>query len=244
MSSIPAEFTPGYYDADYFAVPEGKKFRRPDGSTAAWGYSNPEGEWTPALMIANAWKTIFQPKNILDAGAGRGTFIAYARDVGVEAEGFDYSQWAVGEGRYKRCKPEWLKLHDATKPWPYPDRAFDLTTCLDTLEHIYLDDLNSVIDEMLRVAKKWLFLQIAICHPTDRGMPYSLKKGEPVPIELEGCAVAGHVNVQPEEFWIDRFDRDGWLIRYDLENWFKYLVDPKVIANWIQNLILIVERLE
>lgn len=190
---------------------------------------------------------MFNPKTLLDCGCGRGTFIAYACDINIEAEGFDFSEWAVTKGRYERCKPEWLKLHDASKPWPYLDQSFDLVTALDFYEHIYLKDLDFVIDEMHRVAKKWVFLQIAVAGSgglqgrKDEG--YVLKKGEPIPVELEGCAVAGHVTVKPESWWFERFEHDDWIPRRDMANWFVSLVDPKIISNWLQNSIIIMEKL-
>ena len=246
--SIPDEFTQEYYDAKYFAVPKGKKFRRANGSEDAWSYANPEGEFLGAKEIAEAWKEVFNPKNMLDVGAGRGTVIAYARDVGIEAEGFDFSEWAVNEGRYRRCKPQWLRVHDATNAWPYPSKSFDLVTALDFYEHIYIGDLPFVIEEMYRVAKKWVFLEIAVAGSggtegrVEEG--YVLKKGAPVPVELEGCAVAGHVIVQSESFWYDRFDREDWLIRRDLVNYFYSLVDPNIVRNWLQNLVVVYERIE
>jgi len=91
----------------------------------------------------------------------------------------------------------------------------------DFFEHIYIDDLDKVIDEMYRVARKWVFLQIAVVgggsgYAThEKG--YILRKGEPIPPELEGNAVAGHVTVQPREFWL---------------------------RNWLQNLILVIEVLD
>lgn len=127
---LPSKFESSYYDKKYFADKKGKAFRRPDGTVEYWGYKNPKGEWLGAKKVAEAWKTMLQPKNILDIGCGRGVFIAYARDVDIEAEGFDFSEWAI-KNPYSRCKKEWLKLHDATKPWPYKDNSFDLVTALD-----------------------------------------------------------------------------------------------------------------
>ena len=153
------EFTSDYYDREYFAGK--KKFRMANGTIREWGYDNPTGEFLGARQIAEAWKKMFNPRNALDVGAGRGTFIAYMRDVGIEAVGFDFSEWAVAHP-YPRCRKEWLILWDATKaPWPWPDDSFDLVICLDTLEHIYEEDLDTVLKEMYRVAKKWIFLQIA-----------------------------------------------------------------------------------
>ena len=244
MSSVPKrEFKAEYYDEDYFRTPEGKKFDRGNGTLGAWSYANPMGEFLGAKDVAEAWNEIFKPKNMLDVGAGRGTFIAYARDFGIWAEGFDYSEWAVSdEGRYPRCDPGWLRLYDATRPWPYKNRSFDLVVSLDFYEHIYEDDLEMVIGEMYRVAKKWIFLQIATVDGV-REKGYILKKGKPVPKGLEMLAVAGHVTVCPEEWWLDRFEHDDWMLRRDMVEWFCGLVDPAIIRNWLLNTIIVLERI-
>jgi hypothetical protein len=246
-SDIPKTFDEKWYDKNYFKTVDGKKFKRANGSIAAWSYSNPTGEFTGAKQIAQAWKKIFQPKNMLDVGAGRGTVVAYARDAGIEAVGFDFSEWACSnEGRYPRCKAEWLKCHNATKPWPYESRSFDLVVALDFFEHIYATDLDFVINEMFRVANKWIFLQIATAAHDMLGEQksgYIFKKGQTVPLALEGCAVAGHVTVQPPDFWLSKFDSADWLVRRDMVNWFVSLVDNNIIRNWLLNTILVLERI-
>lgn len=246
-SDVPKTFTAEYYDVKYFADVIGKSFRRSNGSIEHWGYRNETGESSGCREIVKAWKQIFQPKNMLDVGTGRATLVAYARQAGIEAYGFDFSEWGVNEGRYPQCKREWLKVHDATKPWPYPDNSFDLVTALDLLEHIYLDDVDFVISELYRVAKKWIFLQTAVAGSgglQDREEEgYVLKKGEPVPVELEACAVAGHVTVRKEQWWYDRLEREDWMPRKDMVNWFISLVDPSIIRNWLLNSIIVSERL-
>jgi len=241
MSDIPKEFDGDYYDQDYFRTPEGKKYLTADGSIQGWSYSNPDGEFLGARLIAKAWKEVFDPRKLLDVGAGRGTFIAYARDAGIEAEGFDFSEWAVSdEGRYPRCKAEWLRLHDATEPWPYDDRSFDLVVVLDLFEHIYEEDLGFVIGELYRVASKYVFIQIA----TTKGEGYILKKGVEVPLGLEGNAVAGHVTVMPEDWWYKLLYNDDWFSIRSMVNHFCALVDPDIIRNWVLNSIIVMERIE
>jgi len=248
MSDIPETFDGKYYDRDYFQTPAGKKYRDAGGAIHGWSYDSPNGEWLGAGPIAKAWKEVFEPRNLLDVGAGRGTFIAYAREeAGIEAVGFDYSEWAVGDGRYgqigetiHKCKEEWLRLHDATEPWPYEDDSFDLVVVLDFYEHIYEEDLDFVIGELYRVADKYVFLQIA----TTKGEGYILKKGVEVPLVLEGNAVAGHVTVQDEAFWYDRLDHEDWMARRDMVQHFCSLVDPSIIRNWLLNSILVYERIK
>jgi len=222
MSDIPKTFDGKYYDQKYFADPLGKEFRRSDGSIEHWGYRSPDGEWLGAGPIVVAWKEVFEPRNLLDVGAGRGTFIAYAREeAGIEAVGFDYSEWAVGYGRYgqigktiHKCKEDWIRLHNATQPWPYEDNSFDLVVALDFFEHIYEDDLSFVISELFRVAKRYVFLQIATVDGV-RETGFILHRDEPVPWD-DGRTWAGHVTVQEEAFWYDRLDHEDWMPRRDM----------------------------
>lgn len=246
MSDVPETFTPEYYDERYFKDKQGKAYARPNGNIEHWGYYNPDGESQGCGPIVDAWKKMFQPTKMLDVGTGRGTVVAYAREKGIEAYGFDFSEWAVNEGRYQRCKREWLKLHDATQPWPYPDKSFDLVTALDFLEHIYIDDLDFVVSELYRVSGKWIFLQTAVAgnglNRNEEG--YILGKGNPVPVQLEGCAVAGHVTVQKEKWWREKLERDDWMFRRDIVNWFISLVNPSIIKNWLLNSMIVLESLE
>ncbi len=241
MSEIPREFGKEYYDQDYFRTPEGKKYRGSDGTIHGWSYANLDGEFLGAGPIAKAWKEIFNPRNLLDVGAGRGTFIAYARDAEIAAEGFDFSEWSVSdEGRYPRCKADWLRLHNAKEPWPYDDNSFDLVIALDFFEHIYEDDLDFVIGELYRVASKYIFLQIA----TTKGEGYILKKGLEVPLGLEGNAVAGHVTVKPEDWWLEHLYNDDWINDRGMVNHFCSLVNPSIIRNWVLNSIIVYEKIE
>jgi len=235
------EFTEDWYDAKYFSDPKGKKFTRPDGSVEYWGYMSTDGDIGGADRIASAWKTMFKPKNMLIIGCGRGAMVAYAREAGIEAFGFDWSKYAVGEGRFSRCKRDWVTVHDATKPWPYPDNSFDSIVALDLFEHIYLENLDFVISEVFRVCRKWCFLEIAtVDGKKEKG--YILKKGEPIPIAEDARTWAGHVLVTTQDWWEDKFDHEDWVTRRDMVNWFFALLSPQTIPNWLVNTVLVLSK--
>lgn len=258
-TDIQNRFDSSYYDEKYFSDPKGKQFRRSDGSTANWGYQNPTGEWLGCKPIAEAWKDIFRLGKcntdsglckVLDVGCGRGQFVTYLRDVGIEAWGFDYSSWAI-QNPYPRCNKGWIRTHDATQTWPYGDNAFDLIIALDLFEHLYIDDIDLTIREMFRTTKKYIFLQIAtIGGGSGSGLHdsgYILRKGEKVPVELEGMAVAGHVTVQDRQFWTDKLknvdNNNKFRFRDDIVLEFIKKVPSDVISNWVKNTLLILERI-
>lgn len=244
---VDGNFDSDYYSEKYFASDEGINYKDSDGVTHAWGYRNKQGEWSGCAPIVAAWKELFNPSNMLDIGCGRGTFITYAQDIGIDAVGFDFSEWAI-DHPYFRCNREWLKVHDARETFPYQDNQFDLVISLDLMEHIYAQDIKKVMDEIIRVSKKYIFLQIAVTRVNPgqsvNDVGYVLEKGQPVPNELQGTAVAGHVTVQPSVFWISELSKLGWVSRDDLVKRFIELVPEDVINNWVANLLLIMEKVD
>jgi SAM-dependent methyltransferase len=249
------EFTANYYNREYFVTVNGKKFSQEDGTECSWSYANPDAEWYGCGPITEVWKNIFDlsgNSNVLDVGCGRGTFIGYLVNLGINAEGFDFSEFAVNNP-YPRCPKERLRQHDVTVRWPYNNESFDLVTALDIFEHIYSEDIDKVISEMFRVSGKWIFLQIAGINGGSGAMIhdncYILRRGEKIPVRLEGCAVAGHVTVQTKEWWVNKLgknmdDNNRFIFRDDLVGEFVKKVDPAVIANWVKNIILVLERIE
>lgn len=241
----PSTFTQDYYNKDYFATPNGKSCIMPDGTTKSWSYANPTGNWHHADYIAKSWKQTFNANNMLDVGAGRGTFIGYARKNGINAIGFDFSSWAISdEGRFKECKKDWLIQHDVTSyPWPYESQSFDFIICLDLMEHIYEDDIDIVISELYRVCKPngTVFLQVAV----SPNVNYSLKKGDPVPDNVAVFTLTGHVLVKTREWWLERLQINGW--KHDenkLNEFYNNVVPPLPPESaWVKNLMAVMRKI-
>ena len=112
---------------------------------------------------------------------------------------------------------------------------------LDFFEHIYEDDLSFVISELFRVAKRYVFLQIATIERI-REVGFILHKEEPVPWD-DGRTWAGHVTVQDGAFWHDRFDHEDWMLRRDMVHHFCSLVDPGILHNWLLSTIITLEKI-
>jgi SAM-dependent methyltransferase len=250
-----SNFDASYYNREYYVTVNGKKFQKEDGTECSWSYANPDGEWYGCAPICGVWKNIFGlggNSRVLDVGAGRGTFIGYLVDLGINAEGFDFSEFSVSHP-YSKCPKERLRQHDATLVWPYSNGKFDLTIALDIFEHLYFENIDFVINEMFRVSGKWIFLQIAtVGGGSGSGIHdagYILKRGEKIPVRLEGCAVAGHVTVCDKSFWMDKLgknmdDNNRFVFRDDLVLKFVNLTPADVISNWVKNSLIIMERIE
>jgi ubiquinone/menaquinone biosynthesis C-methylase UbiE len=178
---------------------------------------------------------------MLDVACGRGTFLTYARDIGIDAIGFDFSDYAINYP-YFRCKKEWILQHDATKTYPFPDSSFDFVTVLDFMEHVYIDDIDKVLKEVYRVSGRYVFFLIANVggysgvNLEKNEYGYIIKKGEQIPIGLVAMAAAGHCTVCTREWWEEKlinFDNNiNWHIRRDLEEQFRRLVPTDVLENW------------
>jgi SAM-dependent methyltransferase len=92
-------------------------------------------------LIAN-----FAPDRVLDVGCATGHLVKATRDLGVEAEGIDYSEWAVNNAVTPVVQGSALDL-----PWERED--FDLVISQDFMEHMHPDDLPKVIAEQVRVTR-------------------------------------------------------------------------------------------
>jgi len=230
-------YGPQYYGEEYFAGSKGGlRYLTESGQMKQWSYYNPDGEWLGAKPIMEAIKSLLNPKNMLDIGCGRGTFTAYAKEAGIDATGIDFSRWAI-EHSYARAKGL-IRLGDI-RNIEFPDQSFDLAFCTDIMEHIYEEDLDKAVNEIQRVAKKWIFYNIGSTMTEDSEY-FVLKRGEVPPVHWQGTAVAGHVNVRPPSYWRKKVANENWRLRDDLVQKFRELVPREVLRNWVT--IIIVER--
>lgn len=100
-----------------------------------------------------------QPRNLLEVGIGRGTFIAFLSLAGIECAGID-SDSSIVE-KYKAFADslgirEDVRQADAFH-MPFKDKSFDMSISQGFFEHFSDDDIHKLLDEQLRVAKKVFF---------------------------------------------------------------------------------------
>lgn len=162
------------YDERYFATGLGEAYHRDNPNWAAF-----------FGRVADFIVSEFAPETVLDAGCAIGFLVEALRERGVDARGFDVSEYAISQ------VPEALKpycvLGSVTDEM---DGSYDLITCIEVLEHLPADVAERAIDNLTRHTDRVLFSS----SPDDVREPT-------------------HVNVQQPDEWVRAFAARGFFPR-------------------------------
>jgi len=124
-----------------------------------------------------------RPTSVLDAGCAMGFLVEALRKRGVEAWGFDISEYAISQ--VDESVREYCRVGSITDP---PDRRYDLTVCIEVLEHVPPAETDAAI--------------ASLCASSDRLLISSTP---------QDYGEATHLNVQPVEAWSAAMARHGFL---------------------------------
>ena len=128
------------------------------------------------MELAQVLLSFFKPTRVLDAGCAYGFLPKAFRALGIEAEGIDFSEFAV-----KKANVDYVKVGDITA-LPYPDHSFDLVVCSEVLEHLNENEVQKSLAELIRVSSRNIFLTIAV-HEAERSLDIS------------------HINIHSRDYW-------------------------------------------
>jgi SAM-dependent methyltransferase len=131
----------------------------------------------------------FHPKTALDAGCAIGLLVEALRDRGVEAEGVDFSEFAISHSREDIRR--FLRVGSITEPLP---RHYDLITCFEVVEHMPPAEADRAIANL--------------CAFTDEVILTS------TPTHFRDPT---HTNIHPQEYWTERFARQGFIRDVDYD---------------------------
>jgi len=132
-------------------------------------YYHSDTEWEGFKPILFSLQYILDlPKNfsLLDVGCARGSLVKSAREIGIEAYGYDFSEWCI-----KNAIPEvsqFIYLQDILNP-TYSN-TYDLVISLNTIEHFYSEDFEKAINNIIKFSKGWVFLLIDNTSKDSRGV--------------------------------------------------------------------------
>jgi SAM-dependent methyltransferase len=126
----------------------------------------------------------FRPKSVLVCGCAKGSLVKFLVGIyGVDAYGFDLSEYAINTTPYPDIRHRLSVLDLACEALPFEEGKFDVVTCYDFLEHNDSEHIRHVCSEVCRVARKYILLRMPIVHLDDavafdlqqrtRGLPYA-----------------------------------------------------------------------
>lgn len=148
----PLKIDASFYDWNYFE--EGKI-----GAYKGYTTSPITRSLTYMANIYRAFiiKLYLRPKTLLDVGCATGTLIQVLRLLGIDAHGLEVSDYAISKANpaVKRFIKKGSILNI-----PYQDKAFEVVTSFNVLEHLTKEDMEKALFECNRVAKVATFHKI------------------------------------------------------------------------------------
>lgn len=120
----------------------------------------------------------------LDVGCGRRELVDKALELGIEAKGCEIVPYL--------CDGQTV-IEGGLDKLPFPDRSFDYVSCYDVVEHLYEEDVDRAVSELMRVTNKAFFVTTNDSRCVLDGM------------EL-------HLTRKPLEWWTEKFSKDGWRV--------------------------------
>jgi SAM-dependent methyltransferase len=175
------------------------------------------------------WRN-FRALTSLDVGCATGFLVEVLRERGIEAEGCDVSQFAIDHPSPGAAGH--IRMANLFDGLPWPDRAFELVTALEILEHLPPEQVPVALAELHRVCGGYLYATIPSFGPNRSGPDghfegkvrperldhyRSLGPGYPGPVpeedlavDAEGNLVEGHLTIASFEWWTQQFVRAGF----------------------------------
>jgi SAM-dependent methyltransferase len=129
------------------------------------------------------------PISVLDAGCAMGFLVEELRKRGVDASGFDISEYAISQ--VHESVAEHCRVASVTEPL---SERYDLITCVEVLEHLPPEESGAAIANL--------------CGASDRIL---------LSTTPEDFGEATHLNVQPPEAWSAAMAQHGFYRDLDLD---------------------------
>lgn len=160
-------------------------------------YGNDPG-WGPTVSVMSEFHLPGQ--RLVEVGSAKGWFLEMARRGGFQPYGIDISPWAVSHAP-ETVQPV-LSLGNAVS-LPWEDGFSKIVCSWEFLEHVYEDEIDQVLGEMLRVSAPdaWWWHRIGISDP---GVEFESNQQHDVT----------HYNEKPRTYWHKKF-RELGLVRQD-----------------------------
>jgi D-beta-D-heptose 7-phosphate kinase/D-beta-D-heptose 1-phosphate adenosyltransferase len=146
----------GHYDGEYFTG----DWRTQGNKYTLEARRAIEGR-TPQLI-----REVFSPARVLDFGCGPGILMALLDELGVSADGLDFSP------RSRELAPERVRdrilAGRVTEP-VVAEGSYDLVVCREVLEHLTILEVRRAVQQMVRATSRFVYLTTRF-HPAPLGL--------------------------------------------------------------------------
>jgi len=157
----------------------------------------------------------YSPANLVDVGCGAGIYLnGFAQNGINEALGIDGSPAAKEEFLLGRDK---LVIFDLSEKYKF-NRRYDLCLCLEVAEHLETGSADTLVETLISASDNIIFSAA---------------------VPGQGPRSIGHINEQPHEYWIRKFENHGYAyLKVRTEEMRQKMASGKVVW-WIVNNLMI-----
>jgi 2-polyprenyl-3-methyl-5-hydroxy-6-metoxy-1,4-benzoquinol methylase len=167
----------------------------------------------PALI-----KEVFEPAKVLDLGCGPGFLMEFLRELGVVADGIDYSpasRTLAPEGVRDR-----ITVGEVTEPH-VPEQAYDLVISREVFEHLTVLQVRQAVHQLCRASSRFVYVTTR-SHPD----PASL-----LDFTTQFDVDPSHITLLTKEFLRCLIVLEGFRQRPDLEKRMDWAGKSRVLVH-------------
>lgn len=214
------------YDGSYFGAG-----RDPFDRMGLSGYERYDRATSNADVAAYLVWRFFDVRRTLDVGCAIGYVVEALRELGIDADGTDVSQYAVDHASAGAAGH--VFWGDLLHKLPVKDGAYELVTALETLEHLPPDVVPAALRELRRITSRYLVATIPSFGPNEHGPGgwFEVKVRDdrvahyyglgpdydgPVPFDdlyrdARGEPIEGHLTIASFRWWARQFEAAGFI---------------------------------
>jgi SAM-dependent methyltransferase len=177
-----------------------------------------EFEAASASQFVEVVLKYYQPQSIVDIGCGAGIYLREFEKKGVkELLGIDGAPAAKNEFL---LAPDKLVIFDLAQKYKFK-KKYDLSLCLEVAEHLREEDADVLVETIINSSDQIIFTAA---------------------VPGQGPRSIGHINEQPHEYWIEKFENKNFSYLEEQTAVMKKEMGEKGVVWWIVNNLMVFLR--